>query len=322
MQSLSSELRRSRQSRQIHLGRPLRRRLYLSITYSSTSQHSHQTLGGKGIAGEDTCIKVSYIDLSRNLPFLAAANPAEPQPSTQILSRNLLSSAVQDRELTPPVRGQLQTLSTLTMVLYPTADEIRQRKQQQQAANLVGQNSAQSMAGQQRQGNQYLSPNQQDLLLAALNSQANGRQDPPPQAGSNEISNRSHSDSTADKQGTMNGVGVSGTFMSPTEADFDDFGADYTPDLDYLDGNNFDFENADLGGEMIGALPGSGGELNGDLSYSDLHEKRKNSEDSADDEVDAKRQDTQEGEKGAKKPGRKPLTSEPTTVRLSCSIHI
>lgn len=90
--------------------------------------------------------------------------------------------------------------------------------------------------------------------------------------------------------------------MSPQDATLDNLD-DYTPDLDYLDGDGFDFENADLGGEMIGALPGDG------------HDKRKSPDDSAGDpEGDAKRQETQEGEKTAKKPGRKPLTSEPTTV--------
>ena len=97
-------------------------------------------------------------------------------------------------------------------------------------------------------------------------------------------------------------------FMSPAQAEFDNFGIEYTPELEYLDDDNFDFENADLGGEMIGAMPGGD-----EPGYG--HEKRKMSEDYDDDEEgDAKRQETQDGEKGAKKPGRKPLTSEPTTV--------
>ena len=104
----------------------------------------------------------------------------------------------------------------------------------------------------------------------------------------------------------MNGVNANGLFMSPQEAEYDALNGDFTPDLDYLDGDGFDFEDADLGGEMIGALPGNGGEL---------HDKRKNSDEFDDEDGgDAKRQETQEGEKGAKKPGRKPLTSEPTTV--------
>jgi AP-1-like factor len=48
----------------------------------------------------------------------------------------------------------------------------------------------------------------------------------------------------------------------------------------------------------------------------DGHETRKSRDEYGEtEEGDFKRQETQEGEKsGAKKPGRKPLTSEPTTV--------
>lgn len=134
----------------------------------------------------------------------------------------------------------------------------------------------------------YLDPNQQDLLLAALNAQA---QDKSGQAKQN---------------ANMSGNAL---FMSPQDAQLDNL--DYTPDLDYLDGDNsFDFDNADLGGEMIGALPAR-------TSLDEGHEKRKSrDEGDAADEGDAKRQETQDGERTGKKPGRKPLTNEPTTVRL------
>ena len=195
------------------------------------------------------------------------------------------------------------------MVLYPTADEVRQR--QQQAAAYA----AQSMASQQNQRTQqttpYLSSNQQNLLVAALNSQAGRKQKSYPATNSNSDTKQSTTTTTG-QQLTMNGANGDGLFMSPQQAELDNFNGEFTPDLDYLDGDSFDFENADLGGEMIGALPG---ESNGDLSSgNDLHDKRKNSEEFSDEEGDAKRQETQEGEKGAKKPGRKPLTSEPTTV--------
>lgn len=168
-------------------------------------------------------------------------------------------------------------------------------EQQYHTTSFLGQSAdQQSMADQQSQGKRtssYLSPNQQDLLLAALNSQAGGQQNP-------------------SQQTTMNGTNDNGLYISPQQATFNDFD-DFSPDLDYLDGEGFDFENADLGGEMIGALPGDGS--NG----GELHEKRKNSEEfDATVEGDPKRQETQEGEKSAKKPGRKPLTSEPTTVSL------
>lgn len=166
--------------------------------------------------------------------------------------------------------------------------------------------------------NPYLSPNQQDLLLAALESQS-----------SNKVSKRSNSDGT----NNMSAANPNALFMSPQNAELDHFNVDYTPDLDYLDGDNFDFENADLGGEMIGALPSNGSDSREDLTTAgDGHEKRKSPDENGESETgDAKRyvhgksldrynvltscrQETQEGEKGAKKPGRKPLTSEPTTV--------
>lgn len=154
-------------------------------------------------------------------------------------------------------------------------------------------------------GNQYLSRNQQDLLYAALNSQASNSHYP---------IKRSSSDP---ENPTMSAINGNALFMSPQNAELDNFDVDldYTPDMDYLDGDSgFDFENADLGGEMIGALPGRS--EGSDDARTDGHEKRKSPDDADDDEEgDAKRQETQEGEKGgAKKPGRKPLTSEPTTV--------
>lgn len=198
------------------------------------------------------------------------------------------------------------------MVLYPSADEVRQR--QQQAATLGHSALAQYTTGQTTQPNPYLSTSQQELLAAALSSQANAGQSAYSQVQDSSDS-KNLTSGTTNQPATMNGANGNGLFMSPQQ----DFGDDFTPDLDYLDNDGFDFEDADLGGEMIGALPGSGGDdqMNG-AAY---HEKRKNSDDS--EEGDAKRQ---EGEKGAKKPGRKPLTSEPTTVSIIkniilCSLH-
>ncbi|CAK4033834.1 bZIP transcription factor [Lecanosticta acicola] len=158
---------------------------------------------------------------------------------------------------------------------------------------------------QNRTGSPYLSPNQRHLLLAALNSQAGGQRNV----------KRTSSD-LASTQPDMGDAKPNVLFMSPQNAEIDEF--DYTPELDYLDNENFDFENADLGGDMIGALPGSGAD-NSDATVSNAdggHEKRKSPDENGDSEAgDAKRQETQEGEKAAKKPGRKPLTSEPTTKR-------
>lgn len=188
------------------------------------------------------------------------------------------------------------------MVLYPSADELRQREQQVAASSS---NPSAHHAASQQQATPYLSHNQQDLLLAALNSQAGSTQNVYQSSTDPGRSNRSTSNPS---QPTMNG---SSLFMSPQNAELENFDGDYTPDLDYLDGDSYDFENADLGGEMIGALPGENGNGEG-------HEKRKSpDENDGSEEGDSKRQETQEGEKGAKKPGRKPLTNEPTTVSIT-----
>ena len=182
-----------------------------------------------------------------------------------------------------------------------------------QQNNATWENNGQPSGGQRGfANNSYLNANQQDLLVAALNSQANGRQNTQSQAivGQNSETENSRSQQ---QSGSMNGMDSNGVFISPTEAEFDSFGGEYTPDLDYLD-DGFDFENADLGGEMIGALPGAG---DSSENLAEGHEKRKYSDD---DGGNAKRQETGEGEKGAKKPGRKPLTSEPTTVCFVRSI--
>lgn len=154
-------------------------------------------------------------------------------------------------------------------------------------------------AGQQ--ANPYLSPNQQDLLLAALSSQAKKPRSSATAVGDTGLAKRTTSDDIKDDPAMMTAM-----FQSPATMDLN---TDFTPELDYLDGDtSFDFDNADLGGEMIGALPGSGAEP-------EQHDKRKSPDENEEpEEGDAKRQETLDGEKGAKKPGRKPLTNEPTTV--------
>jgi hypothetical protein len=167
------------------------------------------------------------------------------------------------------------------------------------------------MASQQAKSSQqinlYLSPNQQDLLLAALNSQTAKKTRAKAALGNTGLQSTS-SDVSQPTSTTMSGTAV---FQSP--GNMDNFNPDFTPDLDYLDGDgSFDFENADLGGEMIGGLPGLDADGN-----PEQHDKRKNSDDDGSlEEGDAKRQELGEGEKGSKKPGRKPLTNEPTTVSM------
>ena len=229
--------------------------------------------------------------LARPLPLLAQ-NPADGQPVSDLYPAGSIVAAHRAQLLHLSTNPSKTLLST-TMDSYQFTDT-----SQQPAASAVAYATA-SVEDRQVSHNPYLDPNQQDLLLAALNTQANGRE---------------NTQSQQRQSISMNGADGGG-FISPTEAELDNYG-DYTPDLDYLD-DGFDFENADLGGEMIGALPG-GGDSNEDLNGA--HEKRKNPDGT--DGGDAKRQETGEGEKGAKKPGRKPLTSEPTTVCLSRLICI
>lgn len=79
-----------------------------------------------------------------------------------------------------------------------------------------------------------------------------------------------------------------------------------SPLIDYdFDDGTYDWDNS--AGLMIGSLPGAANE-----EENDLHEKRKSIED--EDENTHKRREGED--KPAKKPGRKPMTGEPTTVRL------
>ncbi|KAH7083017.1 transcription factor PAP1-domain-containing protein [Paraphoma chrysanthemicola] len=150
----------------------------------------------------------------------------------------------------------------------------------------------------------YLDATQQDLLLAALASNnqnpndifSTGLEAKVPQGNSQFQYPTDNVDPTF--------------FTSPQQSTpanaFSSIGMEESPFVDYLDGDNsFDFDNAD-DDLMIGSLPG--GSPNGDSN-----EKRKSPDDDADDDEGGGKR--REGEdKQAKKPGRKPLTSEPTTV--------
>lgn len=128
------------------------------------------------------------------------------------------------------------------------------------------------MSGQD--SNLFLSPNEQDLLVTALNS--------------NQPAIRKRSSPTNANITPNPGSG---------QLDF----SDDSPYLDFDPDGEFD-ESFDYGeGRMIGDLP-------------ELHEKRKSidGDDDDDEEISSKRHEGDE--KHPKKPGRKPLTSEPTTV--------
>src|ERR1700759_4925906 len=159
------------------------------------------------------------------------------------------------------------------------------------------------MAGASGNNNQfnphsYLSPDQQDLLLAALSSNRG------------ELKNQ-FSASNPDLT-TMNGQTLDPSFFtSPQQSGslstFDAFGVDVgledSPYIDFADGDQiFDFGDFNEDDQMIGPLPGD--------SEGDIHDKRKSPDGHAESENGAKRQEGED--KQAKKPGRKPLTSEPT----------
>lgn len=150
----------------------------------------------------------------------------------------------------------------------------------------------------------YLSPNQQDLLVAALNSnQHSATQRNTKSTGLSK--NRQRSDSlsfTPDSTSDQTAPG-SGRLDYSDDSPFLDFNADG-------DFNDFSFDPAD---QMIGDLPE-------DFVSTDLHEKRKSIDGKdEDDEGGGKRREGDD--KTAKKPGRKPLTSEPTNVCVSSAIR-
>ena len=170
----------------------------------------------------------------------------------------------------------------------------------------------------QNPGQFYLDPNQQDLLLAALasnNQNANdifaaGLDKPTLNGLPNGLPEAQHYNFPVDQ--IDQGFFASPQQSTPASA-FGNIGGgiEESPFDNYLDGEtNFDFDNADNGDLMIGALPGDGS--NKEI---ESNEKRKTPGDDADEQEGGGKR--REGEdKQAKKPGRKPLTSEPTTVRL------
>jgi AP-1-like factor len=150
-----------------------------------------------------------------------------------------------------------------------------------------------------------LSPHQQDLLFAALNSNKNPvdqNQSLPFNDGLN--GNLNYPLTVAPGSGSLGAL---------DESPYIDY------DYSFDDGQIGDFDFTGLtgvDGQMIGSLPGASSS-DGDTTpalQDHLHDKRGYSDEGADsDEHDGKRRE--QDEKGAKKPGRKPLTSEPTSKR-------
>jgi AP-1-like factor len=137
-----------------------------------------------------------------------------------------------------------------------------------------------------------LSPHQQTLLFAALNS-------------NRASSDPARSSASANMASTIDDSILSGDVVGS----FDDSPfIDYDYDFD-VDGN-FDYDlNNDSQPQMIGKLPGSN---SSDGDGEGVHEKRSHPDDDGEDEGGGKRREGED--KTSKKPGRKPLTSEPTSV--------
>lgn len=165
-----------------------------------------------------------------------------------------------------------------------------------------------------------LDQNQQGLLLAALNSNNPSRHNTPKTTLQHNF-NHSATGTSQDMSQQFDFEGMDSTLFMNGQSSMPmgnfETSLGESPHLDFLENNdpnyegNFDFDLSGTDGQMIGALPGS------EDGSQDIHDKRKMSEDDDDDEDEhengAKRQETGEG-KTAKKPGRKPLTSEPTSV--------
>ncbi|KAF1808016.1 PAP1-domain-containing protein [Eremomyces bilateralis CBS 781.70] len=165
----------------------------------------------------------------------------------------------------------------------------------------------------------YLSPNQQDAFLASLASNQksaglglqnqNQRLDPMQFNFDGGFDQPLFPTDALDQTTSFGGDQVN---------DFDAF--EDSPYLDVIDGTegSYDFDIPEGGPAMFGALPGDDSPTTG-LSNSEspqpeghYSDKRKNSED-AEEPDEAKRRESDD--KVSKKPGRKPLTTEPTTKR-------
>jgi AP-1-like transcription factor len=150
--------------------------------------------------------------------------------------------------------------------------------------------------------NFMLTPQQQSLLFAALNSnkpQASRLSEKPSPAFSPSASLKS----SLVKSPNNSTVIQESPFLDSYDYDFGD--------------SSFDFSFADgEQGRMIGDLPETvRSESTGDNEISEVTEKRSHPDDEEDDEDIGKGPKRREStEKVPKKPGRKPLTSEPSSV--------
>ncbi|KAL2433700.1 AP-1-like transcription factor yap1 [Exophiala dermatitidis] len=133
----------------------------------------------------------------------------------------------------------------------------------------------------------FLSLDQEQLLMAALNANQTPSQKAVP-------GNRKAALPNSTSTPTMSSAPGSGNLDFSDDSPF----LDFDPELELGD-DTFDF---DENSRMIGDIPG------------ELHDKRKSIE-GGDDDAEGGRKRREGEDKTAKKPGRKPLTSEPTSKR-------
>lgn len=155
----------------------------------------------------------------------------------------------------------------------------------------------------------HLSENQRDLLVAALTSNR---------------SKGNHSDMAGNNRSQA-------VVKSHTPNDLSESSAPGSGRLDYndnspfldlpLDGEGDDSFNFDESTQMFGDLPEEDDDdENGITSTDHLHDKRKSMGDVEDDDDEGGGKRREGEDKQAKKPGRKPLTNEPTSASRHCII--
>lgn len=157
----------------------------------------------------------------------------------------------------------------------------------------------------------YLSPDQQDLLLAALSS----NNPPPKQQANNQIKRSTSEPDSTPGNASSSSYNVSPGFdITQPNSGTLGYGDDESPFLDFNPELDFDFQGTE---NLIGDLPEG-------LSLPDEHEageKRKDMDGPAEENEGAGKKRRESDDKTAKKPGRKPLTSEPTSVRFVCAVR-
>ncbi|TVY31862.1 AP-1-like transcription factor napA [Lachnellula subtilissima] len=147
-----------------------------------------------------------------------------------------------------------------------------------------------------------LSARQEQLLFAALNS--NTKNSKPTESPRTKTDNQFSMAPDSFTESPLQAPG-SATVNGFEDSPFVDYDYEFDGDGSF----DYDFSN-DSQGQMIGNLPGSSSD--GDA---DTHDKRSHPDDDGgeDEEGGGKRRESDE--KSSKKPGRKPLTSEPTSKR-------